>query len=77
MANKLKLSQRSRVRLTKDEINTLKSYVETEPAALANITNNTGVARTTVHRIIENGWAELKVAIPMRDFIKLIPKLVS
>ena len=72
----MKLSPRTKVRLTPEELGVLRSYIEDQPAAYKNIKNNTGVSRDTILRLLKNGWAELRIALPLRAFIKLIPELV-
>lgn len=72
MASKIKLSPRSKVRFSDEELTFLGDYIKDEPAAFANIKNNTGIARSTVLRVIERGWAELSTALPLRDFIKAV-----
>lgn len=71
-----KLSLRTKVRLTPEELGVLRSYLDDQPAAFANIKNNVGISRDTTLRVLKNGWAELRIALPLRDFIKLIPELV-
>ncbi|MBS1775337.1 MAG: hypothetical protein JSS64_03550 [Bacteroidetes bacterium] len=72
MKSKIKLSPRTKVRLKPEEIQALKSYLENDVAAFTNISINTGIARTTVLRILQKGWLELATAVKLRDFIKEI-----
>jgi len=72
----LKLSKRTKVRLTPEEIKQLKEYTEfDESAAYINIYNNAGIRRATIIATIERGWIELDPAIRLRDFLKEIKKL--
>lgn len=72
MIKNLKLSKRTRVRLSSSEMDALKKYIADETAAYANIQMNTGISWRTVNRIIELGSMELHVAIRLRDFLKAI-----
>jgi hypothetical protein len=72
----IKLSPKTKVRFEPNELAVLKSYIDNEPVSFANIKNNVGISRNTVLRAINNGWLELRIALPLRDFIKKIPELV-
>lgn len=72
---KLKLSPRTKVRLTQEEWDQLKEYVAFDTgAAYANIKANSGLHRDTVDATIERGFLELKPALKLRDFLKELKK---
>lgn len=76
-STKLKLSPRSRARLTGDEIIQLKRYIEDEPTAYATITRNTRIHRRTIIDAIKNGYMQLSPYLRLRDFLAELKKLTA
>lgn len=74
ISSKLKLSKRTRVRLTPLEMKQLKEYVEFDRAAYWNIYENAGIRRQTIIKTLERGWIELAPAIRLRDFLRELKK---
>ena len=67
----MQLSKRSKVSLPLEEQLVLKKYIEElDPAsAFINIFNATRVRRDTVMKLIDRGWAELRVIEKMQQFL--------
>jgi len=70
MKSKLKLSGRTKVRLSEAEKDELKEYSDFDRSAYANIRANTGIHRDTIVATIERGWMMLPDAIKLRDYFK-------
>lgn len=70
MKSKLKLSGRTKVRLSPEEVSELTEYSKFDRSAYANIRSNTGIHRDTIISTIERGWMMLPDAIKLRDFFK-------
>ena len=72
MTKRIKWSKRTKVRLSADELQQLKVYVENEQAAYTNVKLNSGISYDTINSILEKGSTELHVAIRLRDFLKAL-----
>lgn len=71
--NVIQYSPRRVVFLTKEEILSLKTFIEENSnTAYAEIKANTKIHRDTILKTLETGKCELRVAIRLRDFIKMI-----
>lgn len=70
MKSKLKLSGRTKVRLSAQEMHELKEYTDFDYSAYANIRKNTGLCRDTIVATEERGWMLLPDAMKLRDYFK-------
>jgi hypothetical protein len=68
----LKLSSRSRIKLTESELAQLKSYIESSATPYADIKANTGIIRATILSIIQKGWGENAGITKLRAFLNAI-----
>jgi Holliday junction resolvase len=76
MTKGIKMSVRSRVKLSAEEIETLKAFCDNEDnAPWATIKKNIGVARVTIEAVLNSGGGELRVIIKIRDFVKALKEM--
>lgn len=76
MTKGIKMSVRSRVKLSAEEIETLKAFCDNEDnAPWSTIKKNIGVARITIDAVLNSGGGELRVIIKIRDFVKALKEM--
>lgn len=76
MKKGIKLSVRSRVKLTDEEIEELKTFCDNSSnAPWATIYNNINVKKETIEGMINSGGGELRVVMKVRDFLKGLKEL--
>lgn len=68
--NGIRLSPRSRLVLTREEMDQLREYTENDPAAFRNIKENASIRRDTIVQTLERGWITVAPALRLRKFLK-------